>query len=406
MFRWIKGNDTSALADLSPPLDVADVTSDLPNVVGHTYELTLTELTAEDGGIYSCVAINGAGYDTVSVTLYISPEIITEPQDGLVEVGSPHNLTCLAMSYPDPTYQWEKYNQTTDQYEEIPGESYSELIFESFTEGDYGIYRCRVTTPTINEVVYSSGATITGMSVFVVSDGSPFDFIGLLIADLSPDARVIVLDYGNSITINCTIVTDINVTVHALEYFWTYDDEILPDETTAMLSIGYLSLESAYRGGLYQCYVATADATVTAASPNVVVAFAPVILVEPMSTGTLYNSSVRLNCSAVGYPTPHVELYRVSSSNVSTLLDVMSSSVELPYSADIDTYTTNTTEQSILTISSVDHDDYGYYICVATFPSDSFTFVYDCCNGNNTESIDNDSFDNSDISNIATLTGL
>ena len=75
-------------------------------------------------------------------------------------------------------------------------------------------------------------------------------FIGLLIADLSPDARVIVLDYGNSITINCTVITDINVIVYTLEYFWTYDNEILPNETTSMLSISYFSLEAAYRGGV------------------------------------------------------------------------------------------------------------------------------------------------------------
>ena len=168
MFRWVKGDNVSTLTELSPPINVAYALSDLTNVVSYTDELTLTGVTGEDGGAYTCISINEAGYDTTFVSLYISPEITLQPQDGLVELGSMHNLTCQADSYPAPLYQWQKYNQTLGQYEDLQSETYSVLTLEFQTEVDYGTYRCRITTPTINEVVYSDTATITGMSLFTL----------------------------------------------------------------------------------------------------------------------------------------------------------------------------------------------------------------------------------------------
>ena len=163
MFRWIRGDDTSVLDGLTDtPLDVSDILDSL-DTVSNTYRLSLDDITGEDnGGVYTCIVINEAGYDTSSVTLYVSPEILLDPIDLFVEYGDSVNLTCEADSHPSPMYQWEKMNRTTMTFEELEGETDSTLIFSSIEYEDYGRYRCVVITPIIMEVNISAPALVTG----------------------------------------------------------------------------------------------------------------------------------------------------------------------------------------------------------------------------------------------------
>ena len=169
MFRWIKGSDTSALTGLmNTPLNVTDILDSLEYVASN-YQLSLTDITgADDGGVYTCVVINEAGYDTASVTLYVSPEIILDPVDLFVEYGDSVNLTCEADSHPSPMYQWEKMNRMTAMFEAIEGENTTTLLFPSIEYEDYGRYRCVVTTPTIEETATSSDSLITGVIILCV----------------------------------------------------------------------------------------------------------------------------------------------------------------------------------------------------------------------------------------------
>ena len=114
VFRWIKGDDTSTLDGLVTPLDVGDIISSLDNIVSESYQLSITDITGSDeGGVYTCIVINEAGYDVSSATLYVSPEITIHPIDHFVEYGDFVNLTCKADSHPPPIYQWEKMNRVT-----------------------------------------------------------------------------------------------------------------------------------------------------------------------------------------------------------------------------------------------------------------------------------------------------
>ena len=170
MFRWIKGSDISALTGLmNTPLNVTDILDSLKSVASNSSQLSLTDVTgADDGGVYTCVVINEAGYDTASVTLYVSPEIILDPVDLFVEYGDSVNLTCEADSHPSPTYQWEKMNRTTAMFEAIEGEDTTTLMFPSIEYEDYGRYHCVVTTPTIEETATSSDSLITGIIIIFI----------------------------------------------------------------------------------------------------------------------------------------------------------------------------------------------------------------------------------------------
>ena len=125
--------------------------------------LSISSVNAtEDGGSYTCVVVNQAGFDTASVVLYVRPLIVEHPQDQLTSVRENFTLSCRAESFPYPEYYWEKYNTTSQTYQPLPGESSNVLEFNEVQFSDYGVYRCVATAPVINVVAYSNNATVTG----------------------------------------------------------------------------------------------------------------------------------------------------------------------------------------------------------------------------------------------------
>ena len=160
-FRWVRGipsfgSDTINLSDF-----------DSLKVVGTEPQLTLTMVNGSTGGQYTCVVFNDAGHGNDTVTLYVSPRILTQPEDQFVQNGDEVTLTCIADSFPAPTYQWEQQNMSDSIFESLSGETNTTLVFKSIKHEEYGRYRCAVTTLIINERVNSS-AIITGMSTLIL----------------------------------------------------------------------------------------------------------------------------------------------------------------------------------------------------------------------------------------------
>ena len=111
--------------------------------------LTLTNVNAPDnGGEYTCVAINDAGVGLSISTLYFEPQFIEEPVD--TETNSSLSLICRAESFPFPMYQWQK--KMSGMFSDIAEEN-SEL-FKIDADSDAGVYQCIVMN-TINNTVNS-----------------------------------------------------------------------------------------------------------------------------------------------------------------------------------------------------------------------------------------------------------
>ena len=165
MFRWIKGNFTDP--NLSAPLDVDDFLADLDNITSDYFLSFTVSGGAADGGYYICIAVNEAGYDTDNVTLYVSPAITLNPVDQYAHPGDTVTISCLADSYPPPTYQWQRWNTATNMYENIDGETMTSYTIDDIDYDQFGLYRCAVTTPTINEMTFSQPALITGKLQFI-----------------------------------------------------------------------------------------------------------------------------------------------------------------------------------------------------------------------------------------------
>ena len=171
-FRWVKGIVMTGGLDTSQlPLNVSMILDSLSYVQSKSNELNVTvgtdPMSAQmQGGEYTCLVINEAGYDNSTVTLYISPQIVQDPMDQYVQDGDTVTLTCVGDSYPPPEYQWERWNMTANSYQDIPGETSNTLVFTSIEHEDYGRYRCVVTAPIIDKYVMSESALITGKKIF------------------------------------------------------------------------------------------------------------------------------------------------------------------------------------------------------------------------------------------------
>ena len=127
--------------------------------------LTLSNVDTSVAGTYYCAVINEAGSDVATANLYVTPKIITQPASVEVSAGpSGPTLTCLADSFPDSEYRWEKRSTLEDEYSEVPNSEGSSLTFQSVTFFTNGYYRCIAYTNVsgiINETA-SNPATVTG----------------------------------------------------------------------------------------------------------------------------------------------------------------------------------------------------------------------------------------------------
>ena len=129
------------------------------DITGETMEnLTLTNVDASTGGMYTCVVTNVAGSDFASIFLFITPYFITEPVNEETSDGSSVILECFAEAFPSPEYLWARTDGAP-----IRGElmiNSANLNFDPVLFGDEGDYYCNVTSR--DEVAHSLDATLTG----------------------------------------------------------------------------------------------------------------------------------------------------------------------------------------------------------------------------------------------------
>ena len=120
VFVWIM---TTGLVDLetinlSSPLNVSEVVELLQSTYtvlqqGSDDEYVIDSVNAtENGGTYTCVVVNVAGYDSDEVDLFVQPTITRQPESVLTFVGDSISMSIEADSFPAPSYSW--FRQTSD----------------------------------------------------------------------------------------------------------------------------------------------------------------------------------------------------------------------------------------------------------------------------------------------------
>ena len=120
--------------------------------------LALMNVSAADGGVYTCMVTNSAGVNNATTYVFIAPYFTTQPQDMGGASGDVVNLMCEAEAFPLPTYQWSRVDggmlfQQTDT---------NVLTFNPLNYGDAGNFFCTATSngnSTQSEVATLSGNT-------------------------------------------------------------------------------------------------------------------------------------------------------------------------------------------------------------------------------------------------------
>ena len=123
--------------------------------------LIISNITAMNGGNYTCVVSNTAGNDSATAVLHVEPIIVTQPTDILTRNGTVVSFTCAAESFPAPEYTWEEYNEESSSFDTVSDGSVLEFTPAVF--GDEGSYRCVASLPGTSRNATSNQAVLTGM---------------------------------------------------------------------------------------------------------------------------------------------------------------------------------------------------------------------------------------------------
>ena len=125
--------------------------------------LTLPNVTASTGGIYTCIVSNIAGSNNASTFVFIFPYFINHPHSDEVTVGSAVLLICDAASFPSPDYLWQKSDRVNIRNDIVTNER--NLNISSVEYGDEGGYFCIVSAR--EDSVPSNIAIVTGRVLYV-----------------------------------------------------------------------------------------------------------------------------------------------------------------------------------------------------------------------------------------------
>ena len=127
--------------------------------------LMLSNVTAENGGAYTCRVTNGAGYDNFTTYVFISPMITLNPVSVSVQNGTGEvTFTCNATGFPTPSFEWLRegdlyvFSNTTS------------LTIAPVEFGDQGFYYCVATSNDLQ--VESERATLSSKKTAVELDHS------------------------------------------------------------------------------------------------------------------------------------------------------------------------------------------------------------------------------------------
>lgn len=132
--------------------------------------LSLFNVTASEGGTYTCVVSNLAGTSSGDIVLYIHPYITQSPQLlVIVENSSTANFTCDAEGFPSPNITWIKYESFENRSIFSIVSHGRTLAFQPVLFGDEGYYACvagsvRPDGRQLDDVTTDPPSTLAGMT--------------------------------------------------------------------------------------------------------------------------------------------------------------------------------------------------------------------------------------------------
>nr|XP_020646674.1 neural cell adhesion molecule L1-like protein isoform X2 [Pogona vitticeps] len=112
--------------------------------------LKIEQVTADDAGIYECIARNALGEakHEFSVGVEEPPTWVIKPESGVYSVGGSFVLLCQAIGYPEPTIKWKKNGIPIKDIETKSSRavfSTREISVTDLMLNDSAVYQCEAT---------------------------------------------------------------------------------------------------------------------------------------------------------------------------------------------------------------------------------------------------------------------
>ena len=226
--------------------------------------LTVSEVTEDDAGTYTCKLKNKVSHvkSSAVLTVGVTPTIIDTPQNLTVNVNGEAELLCRVAGSPKPKVTWLHEGMeimASDKYEFNEIEDMFSLKVKEIVEEDAGLHVCRVT----NElgIVESS---------FTLAVTSRAKFVSKL-----QDVSIV---NGGDITLSCSFVCEPQPTVT-----WLLKGEELKESNSHVFNSDstscsiHVPLVRPNCAGVYTCRLET-PAGIEECSAEVTVVTAPVIV--------------------------------------------------------------------------------------------------------------------------------
>ncbi|XP_044257604.1 Down syndrome cell adhesion molecule-like protein Dscam2 isoform X1 [Tribolium madens] len=336
-FRWFL--DGEPLSDITSGhrYAISQYVDQNGDVISH---LNISNVRVEDGGLYSCRALNSLGSTEHSARLNIyGPPFIRSIGPVKAVAGADITLHCPYSGYPIGSVRWERHGQ------ELPldlrhrlGEEGSLTISRLDPTADSGFYACFVT---------SRDGEVARREIQLIVNSPPI---------LEPFRFPTSLQEGGRAQVTCS-VTSGDMPIH---FAWYKDGEHISaalqveERAAEFYSILIFKEVSSKHSGSYTC-VASNSAARANYTAQLMVKVTPQWVTEPQDVSVLLVNPVLVGCSAKGFPEPQITWLKgqgKTSTDYQPLLNIHSRATLLANGS--------------MWIESVSPQDEGYYLCRAT----------------------------------------
>uniref|UniRef100_A0A8C4W7S8 Immunoglobulin superfamily member 10 n=1 Tax=Gopherus evgoodei TaxID=1825980 RepID=A0A8C4W7S8_9SAUR len=325
--------------------------------------LIIKEVTVYDRGLYTCMASNPAGADTLTVKLQVivaPPVILEEKRQHIAGImGESLKLPCTAKGNPHPSVHWVLFDGTVVKPLHFVNAklflfSNGTLYIRNIAPSDSGNYECIATSSTGSErrvvnLTVEQRDTIPRILIILEVGQKPT----ILTRSRGPIKSI----SGESLSLHCLADGSPKPNI-----IWTISGKYI------LLENGTLVIREAtiHDRGNYLCKAQNNAGESSITVPVMTVAYPPRITNRPpQSVRTMAGAAVQLNCMALGIPKPEITWELPDHSVLSPASKGRPSGSELLH------------PQGTLIIQNPKSSDSGMYKCTAKnqFGSD-FTITY------------------------------
>ncbi|XP_072155021.1 cell adhesion molecule Dscam1 isoform X2 [Bemisia tabaci] len=306
------------------------------DVVSH---LNITSVHTNDGGLYRCIATSKVGSAEHSGRLNVHGLPFIRPMEKkAIVAGETLVVTCPVAGYPIEAIVWERDGRVLPINRKQKVFPNGTLIIENVERStDQASYTCVAR----NSQGYSARGTLE-LQVMVPPKIAPFSL---------PDNP---LEAGESVSLHCS-ATSGDLPINITWWFNGLPVSLLSDISVSVVSkrLSVLEIESikAFHVGNYTC-VGKNDAGNMSHTAELLVNVPPRWIVEPSDKAFAQGSDAKVECKADGFPRPQVAWKKATGKSPGDYKDLKpTSNVKV--------------EDGTLSISNIQKNNEGYYLCEA-----------------------------------------